>query len=342
MWGGWLLATGLTFSLMAGIFHAYYTVALAPAIGAVVGIGGRLLWQRRFQIWARLVLAATVAVTAAWATVLLDRSPDFLPWLRWAVLAAGLSAAVGLLVADRVGRSLLATVAALGIAAGLAAPAAYAVQTATTPHTGSIPTAGPAVAGGMGFPGGGPRQGGAFAGRRGGFPGGAGGFPPPTAGTATGGTATGGTATGGTAGGGTAGGLGRFGGFGRGGAGGLLEAANVSSKVAALLQQDASNYRGAAAAVGSNSAAGFQLAAQQPVMPIGGFNGSDPSPTLAEFQQYVADGDVHWFIGSGGVGGLRSDGGSDAGQRIAAWVAQHFTATTVDGVTLYDLSTPTS
>ena len=39
VWGGWLLVTGLTFSFMAGIFHAYYTVALAPAIAALVGIG---------------------------------------------------------------------------------------------------------------------------------------------------------------------------------------------------------------------------------------------------------------------------------------------------------------
>ena len=59
VWGGWLLVTGLTFSLMAGIFHAYYTVALAPAIGALVGMGaggvgaparrrsGRSPWPRR-------------------------------------------------------------------------------------------------------------------------------------------------------------------------------------------------------------------------------------------------------------------------------------------------------
>ena len=57
-------------------------------------------------------------------------------------------------------------------------------------------------------------------------------------------------------------------------------------------------------------------------MPIGGFNGSDPSPTLAQFQQYVADGKVHWFIG-GGVG-MRSDGGSSPAQAIAAWVEQNF------------------
>ena len=54
-----------------------------------------------------------------------------------------------------------------------------------------------------------------------------------------------------------------------------------------------------AAAVGANNAAGYQLASQQPVMAIGGFNGSDPSPTLAQFQQYVADGQVHWFIDGG-------------------------------------------
>ena len=34
MWGGWLLVTGLVFSYAKGIIHPYYTVALAPAIGA--------------------------------------------------------------------------------------------------------------------------------------------------------------------------------------------------------------------------------------------------------------------------------------------------------------------
>ncbi|GFJ78242.1 hypothetical protein Phou_024220 [Phytohabitans houttuyneae] len=70
-------------------------------------------------------------------------------------------------------------------------------------------------------------------------------------------------------------------------------------------------------------------------MAIGGFNGSDPSPTLAQFQRYVADGKIHYFIGSG-LG--RSNGGSDAAQQIATWVAENFTATTVGGTTLYDLS----
>ncbi len=71
-------------------------------------------------------------------------------------------------------------------------------------------------------------------------------------------------------------------------------------------------------------------------MAIGGFNGSDPSPTLAEFQEYVADGRIHYFIGGGGFGGQQ--GGSGASSEIAAWVASTFTAVTVDGTTVYDLT----
>ncbi len=72
-------------------------------------------------------------------------------------------------------------------------------------------------------------------------------------------------------------------------------------------------------------------------MAIGGFNGSDPSPTLAQFKQYVADGEIHYFIASGNGGGGMSAGGSTSSQ-ISSWVAASFTAKTVDGVTLYDLS----
>jgi hypothetical protein len=102
-----------------------------------------------------------------------------------------------------------------------------------------------------------------------------------------------------------------------------------------MLKTDASSYRWAAAAVGSNSAAGYQLATSVAVMPIGGFNGSDPSPTLAQFQAYVSAGEIHYFIG-GGVG--RSNGGSSASGDIATWVEANFTAQTVDGVTVYDLT----
>jgi hypothetical protein len=121
---------------------------------------------------------------------------------------------------------------------------------------------------------------------------------------------------------------------GAGGMGGLLNGSTPSAEVTALLRTDADAYTWTAAAVGANNAAGYQLASEQPVMAIGGFNGSDPSPTLAQFQQYVADGLVHWFIASG-TGAGPGGGGSN---EIATWVEATFTATTVDGTTLYDLS----
>ncbi|MCO1594267.1 glycosyltransferase family 39 protein [Micromonospora sp. RHAY321] len=355
LWGGWLLVTGLIFSFMSGIFHAYYTVALAPAVGALVGIGVTLLWRQHRPLpgdvpaagsrwrWrplaATVTLAGTLAVTVWWAWVLLGRSPDWYPWLRTTVLVAGLVGAALILLVTRLPRRLVPVVLGLGAAAALAGPAAYAAQTAGTPHTGSIPSAGPTVAGGFGrggFPGGRPpggmewpaggqAQGFPGSGRNGGqvpgFPGGA--QPPGFPGGAQNGAQPPGS---------TGGGQGRSAG---GGMGGLLDAREPSAALRELLERDSADYTWIAATIGSNNASGYQLATGDPVMPIGGFNGSDPSPTLAQFQRYVADGKIHYFVGGGG---FRANGGSSASQEISAWVAETFTAQTVDGVTVYDLS----
>ena len=78
-------------------------------------------------------------------------------------------------------------------------------------------------------------------------------------------------------------------------------------------------------------------------MAIGGFNGTDPSPTLEQFEAYVQAGDIHWFIGGGGVGASAMGlGGQSTGSEIASWVAQHYQSVTVDGTTLYDLTQPIS
>ncbi len=92
----------------------------------------------------------------------------------------------------------------------------------------------------------------------------------------------------------------------------------------------------------ANQAAGYQLASGEPVMAIGGFNGTDPSPTLAQFQEFVRQGRIHYFIGGGGgFGGGRGGGrggGSGTSSEITAWVQQNFTATTIGGTTVYDLT----
>jgi len=79
------------------------------------------------------------------------------------------------------------------------------------------------------------------------------------------------------------------------------------------------------------------------VMAIGGFTGSDPSPTLAEFQAYVKAGEVRYYIGGGGGRGGGGGGGGAFGRgggSISQWVEQNFTATTVGGSTVYDLTKP--
>ncbi len=179
-WGGWLVVTAAVISFSAGIIHEYYTVALAPAIGALVGIGSATLWAHRVHLWARLVAAGLIVGSAWWSHVLLARSPDFVPWLGAVVLIGGVAVGAALLVAPHLaapyGRSVALGAALMGLVVLLTGPAAYSVETASSTASGSLPSAGPAVSGGRG-PGGagvpGMRGQGLPAGSPGGWPGGA-------------------------------------------------------------------------------------------------------------------------------------------------------------------------
>jgi hypothetical protein len=347
LWGGWLVVTGLAISLGKGIIHQYYTVALAPAIGAVVAIGAVFLWRKREHAGARALMGLTMGATAVWCAILLDRASDWNPWLRDVVLFGGGITALALLF-PIVNKRVATFVAASAIVLGLAAPAAWTLATVNTAHNGAIPTSGPSSAGGFGR--GGPGGAGGFPGGAGAFPGGAaGGQAGGQAGALPGGTANGSTTNGGTTNGGTTGGGTTNGGFpgGGGGAGGLLNAGNVSDEIATFLQENSDGYRWVAAAVGANSAAGYQLASGEAIMAIGGFNGSDPAPTLAQFKEYVAQGKIHYFISGGGGFGGGGAGGPGGGQNgtgssISSWVSSNFESVTVGGTTFYDLTQPLS
>lgn len=376
VWGSWLLVTGAVFSEMQGIFHEYYTVALAPAVGALVGIGTTLLWQRR-RHWAAAVTAAlTVGVTTWWARELLGRVPNWNTWLTPLVTITGTLAAVALIMVAIAGvlhqRPAGFVYAGVAIVAALAGPTAWTIQTITTAESGPIVTAGPGDGGGPGgfgrggtgpggFPDGDLANGAGAAELPGGlqlpngvdpeqlaeyfgpyFPGGL----PGGQGFPGGADFPGGQ--------GSPGG-GGFPGGGRGGPGGAgtpFGSGTPSAAVLDKLNENADRYMWVAATQSSNAAAPYQLATQHPVMPIGGFSGTDPAPTLEQFKQYVADGKIHWYIaggfGGGGFGGgppgggrgPAGGGGIGGGQTISQWVTENFTATTVDGTTLYDLTQP--
>jgi 4-amino-4-deoxy-L-arabinose transferase-like glycosyltransferase len=334
IWGGWLLITGLAFSLGQGIIHPYYTVALGPAIGAIVGIGATRLWNGRTHPAARAVLAVAFAATAWWSYKLLARTPNWHPGLRAFVALGGVVGtvllAISALPAFKRG---VTAIAAGALVVALAGPAAYTLSTVATPHQGAIPSAGPAAAAALAGPGGGPRGGRGF----GGFPGAANGqFTPPNFGANGNGFGNFTPPNNGFGFTGPQGGRG-----GAGGAGGLLNGSKPSTEVTQFLHAGASGYRWVAATVGAENASGYQLASGDPVMSLGGFNGTDPSPTLAQFQSYVANHQVHYFITGGGFGGGRGGGPGGSSSSVSAitqWVENNFTSHTIGNVTYYDLT----
>ncbi|MCS7481326.1 ArnT family glycosyltransferase [Umezawaea endophytica] len=263
LWGGWMVVTALVFSFMSGIIHPYYAVALAPGIVGTVAISGRELWRGRAHAPARIALAAMVAATGFWSFALLNRVPEWLPFVRWTIAVVTVVVATVIVLGVTQAKKVVLTGV---LVAGLLGTVSYSVATAASSHNGSIPVSGPAgyVSGGMG-----------------------------------------------------------------GGMGGPGEESTGSALTELLKSTDT---LWAAATVSSQSAASLELATGKAVIGIGGWSGSDPAPTLAEFQQYVADGKIGYYVPGGRMGG-----GGGSGE-IATWVEANFTAVEVDGTTVYDLS----
>jgi 4-amino-4-deoxy-L-arabinose transferase-like glycosyltransferase len=95
LWGGWLLTCVVFFSLVSGIFHAYYTIMLVPALGALVGTGFSLLWSwKEEKKWAGIALAVSAGLTIGFQIFSVIRYSNFSWWL----LAVGLLLGLGILL----------------------------------------------------------------------------------------------------------------------------------------------------------------------------------------------------------------------------------------------------
>ena len=340
LWGGWLLLEFFVLSFQQGIQHSYYTSAMAPPIAALTGIGAVAFYQayrRRFVLagarasgepprgrsgWG-LMLPLAIAVTGVWSFVLLRRTPSWNPWLSWTVLGATVVAVLALAAGWRRGRAapagrsrLLAAAGVAGLIAVLAGPAAYAVTPLSHTIQGTNPVAGPSAGG----------AGGAFGGF--GIPAGVvrdfAGFGAP--GHGTGGSGGGsGFGAGGGSGSGRAGTYDRgAGGLGAGAARAVGPGGAASAKLIAYLEAHRDGATWLVAVRGSDAAAAIILQAGGiPVMAMGGFSGTDPAPTVAQLQQYVAQGKLHYVL-TGGAGGF---GGGAAGtaSSVTSWVEQNCT-----------------
>jgi 4-amino-4-deoxy-L-arabinose transferase-like glycosyltransferase len=252
-WGAWLVVSGLVFG---------HPLAMAPAVAAVTAISTRELWRGRQFASSRAALALMLVATAGWDFVLLSRTPDGLPWLRWMMLLGAVVVPALLLTRGQlVGRG-IAALCAGGLLLGFGGIAAYTIHAVAEYHGDSVPV------------------------------------------------------------------------------GAYDEQAGDNRALAALLV--GTDNRWAAATIGSGATASLELSTGKPVMAIGGFSGSDNSPTLAQFRRYVADGQIGYFIrdnsdGPGAHYGGQSSASGAAGQ-ITRWVAANFVPQRLGGKTVYDLA----
>jgi 4-amino-4-deoxy-L-arabinose transferase-like glycosyltransferase len=315
LWGGWLAVHVLVFSFMSGIIHSYYAVVMAPAIGALVGAGIVELWRLRSRSsWGGVLLGGAILGSAVWAWALLERTPAFAPGLGFAILAVAVLAAMAVaLPARREWRRIAALGVGLGLAVLVAGPSAYAIDTMGTAYGGGDPSAGPTASGASSGPGG------LGSGMRVGAP--PVGALPGTMDGVTDGTVDGARPDDGMA----AGGDGGFGG-----------GVQVDDALTEYLAANRGSATWIVAVNGANQAGSIELATGLPVMAMGGFSGSDPTPTLEQLQAYVASGQIRFvLVGNGGAGGGPNSGSSD----ISAWVTANGTLVEeVGNGSLYDLS----
>ncbi|MEZ5209878.1 glycosyltransferase family 39 protein [Gordonia sp. (in: high G+C Gram-positive bacteria)] len=343
VFGTWLVINGLIFAYMSGIVHPYYTVALAPAIAALVAIGAVIGWRHR-STWAGTGFLALLLVSATGWGVARACATGFawplLGWVLGVVTLLGLAALVALRHADG---ARAATLAGAVVVAGGIAIGSFGIATANTTHTGAVPTAVHTSKGGDGM----------------GFPGGRGGMSLP------GGRHSGDRDRGG------------FGGPGMGGTAdaeviALLKgtdtkwaAATTGAQSQASLQLESGRAVMAIGGFGGGDPApsldqfkqwvaqgkiGYYIVGRGP----GGMGGTGtrngegaPSDTAPHGGGFPGGGFPNGDVPNddlpgggfpGGGGGFPGMGGSRASSEIATWVSENFTATTVGGTTVYKLT----
>ncbi len=271
LWGGWLLLTGAVFSFAQGIFHPYYTTMLAPAIAALTGAGLVRLWRdfRAPTGYGWVVLPLGVALTAAWAWVLVSRDTSWHGWLRYAVAVIGVLAVAGLLVA-RLGRARLAggglarAGTVLGLVTALLAPGVWSTATALGASGnmgGANPLAGPNTGpGGQGGPGA----------RAGGAPGGTGYVMEQPRRVMIGG-------------------------------GGESSLTDEQRKILDYVTRNAGDAEiKLAIDNGAAGASAWIINTDETVIGMGGFSSRDEAPTVDQLDQWVRDGRLKYVLGSGG------------------------------------------
>jgi 4-amino-4-deoxy-L-arabinose transferase-like glycosyltransferase len=141
---GWIALYGGIFSYAQGIYHSYYTSAMAPGVAALVGVGTVTVAHavRRDRRWL-MVAIGLVGVTVWTQLQIAGRTPDFYGWVRPLTVATAL-AGVAMVVVLTVRRLPVASGLMLSVAGLLLLPAAWSWSASTNASlNATLPQAGP-------------------------------------------------------------------------------------------------------------------------------------------------------------------------------------------------------
>jgi 4-amino-4-deoxy-L-arabinose transferase-like glycosyltransferase len=134
LWGGWLLTCVVFFSMVSGIFHAYYAIMLAPALGGMVGIGfGQLYKWGKVNTWVVVGLIVAVVLTLGFQIFATTQYNEFAPWM----LGTGILLGLGILLMSVSRRAAYAVI----LSAALVIPTYWSVMTVTNGSNNNLPTA---------------------------------------------------------------------------------------------------------------------------------------------------------------------------------------------------------
>ncbi len=136
LWGGWLLICVVFFSMVSGIFHSYYAIMLAPALGAMVGIGFAQLWSwGKDKSWVGILLIVAAAITLAFQVFASYQYNE----QSWWMLGAGILFMVGALSMVVMKRAAYVAI----LASMLIIPMYWTVMTVVSSQDINLPTAYP-------------------------------------------------------------------------------------------------------------------------------------------------------------------------------------------------------
>ncbi|AKP66801.1 glycosyltransferase family 39 protein [Companilactobacillus ginsenosidimutans] len=154
LWAGWLVPVFGFFSV-AGFFHPYYTIMLAPAIATLGGVGIYSMFKqwRHKSVWSLMLPTAILSTSLLQAWYMYE----YYPVLSWILAGLGTLASIAMYVIPWMSKKLIEnkTLPIAGVILIMLAPTWWSLTPTISGESSGMPTAGPDLLSNPGSSGGG-------------------------------------------------------------------------------------------------------------------------------------------------------------------------------------------